>query len=386
MRRPPVSALLFWLGIAVALAAALAGASPLLLRLVSGPPWPAGGISEAIIRLALGLGLAGILVGLSTLLRIGLRLHSSLVRLEVHLTEAAASGRRPADSPAPSAPAPGESPQAPVPAAGDSRDGRWQEMLLLMQDIRDNTLLSEEQKAEKRLHLTRSEIEAGAARVRSLLSAGDILQARDLARHLGRKYPTEPGVRSLAAEVEVTRQRQESVDVGATTKQVNDLISMSAWARARQMAQELHERHPDNSEARALLLRIEREYRISQDEQQRRMYAEVQRFVTRRRWEEALAAAQTFIERFPGSSDAEAVRMQIPTLEANAEIEVRQQMEARIMEWAKHGRYIEAAELARTVIEKYPDSPQAEALRAQLPRLDELATNPDAPPARVRLE
>jgi hypothetical protein len=122
------------------------------------------------------------------------------------------------------------------------------------------------------------------------------------------------------------------------------------------------------------------------EEQRRRMYAEVQRFVTRKRWEEALAAARTFVERFEGSDDAEAVRMQIPTLEMNAEIEVRQQLEAQIMDLARHGRYIEAASLARRVIAQYPESPQAEALRSQISRLEELATNPNAPPARVRID
>ena len=87
-----------------------------------------------------------------------------------------------------------------------------------------------------------------------------------------------------------------------------------------------------------------------------------------------------------GSDDAEALRMQVPTLEANAEIETRQQLEAQIMALVKHGRYIEATALAKRVIEQYPDSPQAEALRRQIDRLEELATNPDAPPARVRID
>ncbi len=65
---------------------------------------------------------------------------------------------------------------------------------------------------------------------------------------------------------------------------------------------------------------------------------------------------------------------------------MRQKLEARIMDFAKHGRYLEAVELAKKVIEKYPTSPQAEALRSQLPRLEELANDPNAPPARLRLD
>jgi Flp pilus assembly protein TadD len=78
--------------------------------------------------------------------------------------------------------------------------------------------------------------------------------------------------------------------------------------------------------------------------------------------------------------------VQIPTLETNWEIEKRQRLEAQIMDLAKRGRYMEAVELARKVIERYPDSPQAEALRLRLDRLVELADDPEAPPARIRLD
>ena len=53
---------------------------------------------------------------------------------------------------------------------------------------------------------------------------------------------------------------------------------------------------------------------------------------------------------------------------------------------AKHGRYIDATALAKRVIAQYPDSPQADVLRQQISRLEELATNPAAPPARLRID
>ena len=170
------------------------------------------------------------------------------------------------------------------------------------------------------------------------------------------------------------------------TRQVEDLMSISAWPRARQIVQQLIERHPDSEEARKLLMRVEKEHATFQEEQRRRMHTEVQRFVSQKRWEEANVAAKTFVERFPGCAESEALLMQIPTLQNNAEIEVRQELETKIMDYARHGRYIEAVDLARRLIERYPGSPQAEALRNQLPRLEELANNPDARPARVRVE
>jgi hypothetical protein len=78
--------------------------------------------------------------------------------------------------------------------------------------------------------------------------------------------------------------------------------------------------------------------------------------------------------------------MQLPTLKTNAEIEVRQRLEGQIMEYARQGRYIEAVDLAKKVIRDFPQSPQAQVLREQLGRLEELAENPDAPPARLQAE
>lgn len=262
----------------------------------------------------------------------------------------------------------------------------WRDILTLLEDIRDNSLLSDEERQEKKLRFADEEIQNMAVRIRALTAVGDYAQARELAGSMQRRFPNEERISELSAQVEEDRERHESDDVRSCTQQVDDLISISAWGRARELAEQLRQRHPDSVEARQLLLRLERENRLFDEEQRRRMNAEVQRFVTRRRWEEALAAARVFIERFPGCEESEALRMEIPTLKTNAEIEARQFLEAKIMDCARHGRYIEAVDLARKVIAQFPESPQAEALRNQLDRLEELAENPDAPPARIRID
>lgn len=356
--------------------------------------WPAEGsasatparLAEIGITVAVGLALGGLLVGVGALLRLLREVHASLERLERLQTLAGNLRPQPTRG--------DEPPELAEVAERDSEtldrpvlaDAAWQEIASLLRDIRDNSLLSEEERREKRLNVAEDEIHQGQELVRSLTHQGDFVRAREIADRIHRKYPDEDDAAVLVEQVETLRERQESDDVAAAGKQVNDLISISAWRRAREVAEQLQARHPDSIEARQLLLRIEREHRLFQDEQRRRMYAEVQRYVTKRRWEEALAAACTFVERFPGQDETEALRLQIPTLETNAQIERRQKLEAEIMDLTKRGRYMEAVELARKVIEKYPGSPQAEALRAQLGRLEELANNPDAPPARIRLD
>jgi outer membrane protein assembly factor BamD (BamD/ComL family) len=188
----------------------------------------------------------------------------------------------------------------------------------------------------------------------------------------------------LAEEIEQANRQHGGDDMNSLTSQVEDLMNVSAWREARQLVQQLLDRHPDSAEARQLLLRVEREHQSFQMEQMRRMNAEIQRYAGQRRWEEALAAARAFLARFPRSEDAEILQTRIPTLEANAEIEVRQRMEAAVMEHIRQGRYMEAAELARRIVEHYPESPQAGVLRSHLGRLEQLAHHPDAAAARLR--
>ncbi len=327
----------------------------------------------------------GLLVGLSALLRVLRDLHASFSRIERYQyeqTEAYYANRDAATiagSLTHSVDDTGEIslPQEPIP---------WRDLLAVLEDIRDTSLLTSEQRMEKRHRVAEAEFEQVTAKIREKTVQGEFATARELAEQIARKYPDDERATSLQSQVESARERNEGEDVASCKQQISDLINISAWGRAREMAEQLRQRHPDSADARQLLLKIEKEHRQFQDEQRRRMYAEVQRFVTRRRWEEALTAAHTFRQRFPNCEESDALQMQLPTLETNAEIEVRQRLEGQIMEYARQGRYIEAVDLARKVIRDFPESPQAQVLREQIGRLEELADNPDAPQAKLQAE
>ena len=327
----------------------------------------------------------GLLVGLSALLRVLRELHASFSRIERYLyeqTEASYANKDAAKLAGPTSHSIDESGDVSLPA----EPVPWRDLLTVLEDIRDTSLLSSEQRMEKRQRVAEAEFESVTARVREKTVQGEFATARELAEQIARKYPEDERAKSLQLQVESARERHEGDDVASCKQQISDLINISAWGRAREMAEQLRQRHPDSAEARQLLLKIEKEHRQFQDEQRRRMYAEVQRFVTRRRWEEALTAAHTFRQRFPNCEESDALQMQLPTLETNAEIEVRQRLEGQIMEYARQGRYIEAVDLARKVIRDFPESPQAQVLREQIGRLEELAENPDAPQAKLQMD
>ena len=324
----------------------------------------------------MGLAAGGLLLAAAALLRLLVDVHAELARLERFQYETR-SGTVTAEAPMATSASDG---------GGPGGSAQWHELLLLLRDLRDNSLLSDEERREKKGRVAQDEIHNARIALRTLLSEGRFGQARELAENLHRMHPDEDEAASLLDEVERSRQRRESTDIGECAKQVADLINISAWDRARQLAEQLQQRHPEAIEARQLTARIERDYEVVQREQRQRMYAEIQRYTTRRRWEEARAAARTFMERFPHSEESKMLAAELPTLNANAEIGVRQEMESEIMDLATHGRYMEAVDLAKSVIAQFPESPQAAVLRAQLGRLEELANDPSAPPARVRID
>jgi hypothetical protein len=103
------------------------------------------------------------------------------------------------------------------------------------------------------------------------------------------------------------------------------------------------------------------------------MLEEIQQLVHQRRWREAAEGTRRFLEMFPNDIEAPPLREQLKTLDANAEIQTRQQLEAQYKELIQQHRYWDAVGLANRIIAQYPMSPQANALRGQIGRLEELA-------------
>ncbi len=68
---------------------------------------------------------------------------------------------------------------------------------------------------------------------------------------------------------------------------------------------------------------------------------------------------------------AEALRLDLPTLQENAAAHERKEQEELFKDLIKRQRYEEAISVARAVIQKYPNSPTATELNKLLPRVDE---------------
>jgi outer membrane protein assembly factor BamD (BamD/ComL family) len=106
------------------------------------------------------------------------------------------------------------------------------------------------------------------------------------------------------------------------------------------------------------------------------IYTELRQHTEQHQWRQALAGAQRLLSRYPMHPRAQQVRQQLRTIQENADIEERQEAEVRIQELIRAGQFRDAIDLSEEIIRRFPGSPQADAIEAMLPRLHQLAGEP----------
>ncbi len=314
-----------------------------------------------IAILVCGLAAAAVIVGLAEVLRLLGRADATLTRLDL-------AGPPPlvgAPAPPPSQPSPAPPPSAP---ALDSR--QFEVLQRLLEEVRDNVLLTDEERRIKHQRLAALERRERTVQIQQAVDAGQFQRARQLLLDLERRIGGDENTRVLAEHIETAARQAEAEDVAAATKQCEDLMALTSWDRAARVAEELIDRHPDSLPAKQLLARVHRERQVHQQEHRNRLFLEIQRHTSRREWRQAVEVARRLIETYPESIEAESLRTQMDTLTANAEIEHRKQLEAQYKAYLEENRFADALALAREVIRLYPQSPQARALREQIPHLE----------------
>ena len=247
------------------------------------------------------------------------------------------------------------------------------EVKRLLRDIRETLLLPPEQRERRFRVIVERESQRHLSAAEAFVASGDFHRARQELALLAERFGPSERISEAEAQLEKASDATRAQNLAAAAAHIEDLMAMGHWAQAEQSARELADQYPKAAEPGKLIERVEHERRLFEEQHRPRMHEEIQQFVSQRRWRDAARSARQFIETFPTGSDTEGLRQQLETLEANADIEVRQQLERHIKEYVQQQKYADAVELARRIINEFPFSPQANALRSQLPRLEELA-------------
>lgn len=262
---------------------------------------------------------------------------------------------------------------AAVAARNPEQERATAEMLAVLREVRDISLLNEAERKRRLEIQAQIHAERLNEEVPELLREHNWFEASKRVQMARERFPMLGDWDSLLRQIAAVRSQVEERDVEAAGRQIEELAALGAWERAEEVASDLLERHPDSTAARDLARKLRRQRNTAEAETRKKLMAAAQEFSNRRDWSEALATAKSLIQRFPKSPEAEALRLQLPTLEANAEIKTRQKMENELRDLINRRRFDEALTIAYALIERYPNSKQAEVLREQIPRLEEKA-------------
>lgn len=245
------------------------------------------------------------------------------------------------------------------------------EMRELLEEIRDNTLMNEEQKRE------RWELVLAHRRKNLSETVYDRIERKrfaDGAHELDRfeeLYGRDAATTELRRKLDAARRLAERRDLAEALENYATLKANRKWGEALRRAEKLLNTYPQSIEARQWLEQIHRDREQVSAEHRRALLDQTQKRGSERQWRKALASARALLDEYPESAEAQSVRPQLETLEFNAGVETRQELEEQIKDLISRRDFAEALELANQVIVRYPESPQAEALRGQLPRLRE---------------
>jgi hypothetical protein len=305
-----------------------------------------------------GWALAGVLLGMSALLRY----HHVAARAQQHAS-----------------PIWGGSGVAGEPVSGGAAGGRSmddaaslahpqevmsREVIALLREMRDLNVLPEGEKAVVADRLRANQKRRAAEAVVSAINLRQISRARELLHEAEVVYGATPTFEKLQDKIAEADARNEPLDYQRARRLVEESIADGSWPRAEQYAHAAFSEHPESSRCRKLW----------EETRRARLHTHVQERAGAANWQEALAAAEEFIERFPDSTEADALRAQLSTLRANVEISTRKHYENRFKELVSGRQYPEALRIARHVIEHFPGSPQAAALQQQVPALERRVT------------
>lgn len=247
------------------------------------------------------------------------------------------------------------------------------EMTLLLREVRDISLLTSEQRAMRLQAQGKAVLELLQREVPLLLREHNWIEARNRVLNARERFPTFREWDHMEQQIERMREQVEQHDMDAGERQIADLTALGAWDRVEEVVKELLERHPDSVKAIELAHKLREQRNQAEAEQRAKLMAQAQNAANDRDWDLAVNAASSLIQRFPQSPEAQALRMQLPVLRENSQIKERQRMENEIRELIKASRFEDALRLAHELIDQYPASPQAEVLRDQLPRLEQKA-------------
>jgi hypothetical protein len=264
--------------------------------------------------------------------------------------------------------------QLPAPAQGTPPSGdATAQLILLLTQIRDLTMMNDtqrEQFAQKQRDEKRNQY---AQVITRHIEAGDWAEAQRQIDAMSVAISDDAAAQKLTALMNAERGNRARKDIDGSLTQIQHLMSMTAWLQAQEAMNKLKQRYPDDPQVLALSAQLQTEREAFEKENFARLLAELKDSTERREWRRSLLVAQELIQRYPNDRKVEKLRSeQLATIKENADAQERKEEESLFKDLLQRQRYEDAAVVARRVIDKHPSSSGAAELSKLLPKVEEL--------------
>lgn len=301
-----------------------------------------------------GVGLCGILLALMGILDKEVsdpQTRKILTEIRDHLSRANTS----VPLVTPETPRPATPIVSPISAGADTS-----RIVQLLDEIRDISLLDEQQKRTRLQQLLTMRRQTAAAAIDTLIRQQQWADAKSTLQQAQMTFGEGP---ELAAANNRLLQAVTAAETAAFVelqRRVTDLQAAENWDQVVAESQSFIDRFPDSApglEFHASLLAARNQWI---DATGNKLYEEVKQNIEQRNWRRALQTAQQLMTRCPGHYRSKQLEFQTQIIRENADTEQRNAMEAQIHELIKAQRLKEAVTLAEELIKAYPLSPQAQ--------------------------
>jgi hypothetical protein len=242
-----------------------------------------------------------------------------------------------------------------------------------LEQLRDFALMNDEQKqryaARHWAHRKTTHLEA----IERDVLVGNWVTAFARLDELQIVIPGDPQVAEMRERVESEQVSRLDEDVRVARGRLHQLIGAGLWQQAEELAAAVQVKYPAKDEADRLVEDVRRERESWERETMERLFRDIAAASERRQWRQALLALEEFIRRYPLDPRAEALKLDLPRMQENAAAQERKEQEEHFKDLLKRQRYEEALYVARALIARYPQSPTGIELSRMLPKVEELA-------------
>ncbi len=161
-------------------------------------------------------------------------------------------------------------------------------------------------------------------------------------------------------------------DIHSCRRQAEDFMALARFQQALAIANGVADRHPNSQDAQNLLSTVHREASAFAGEKQTSLFADLERAADMRQWRKALELLTELLESYPTCPQAQQARDMLETIQANAHLEEVRQLRDKVKDLVSRKRYAEAADVAETIVKRFPDTQAARDLLPQIGKMRSL--------------